>query len=480
MQPIHAELWQMALAAVADSERAAEEYLKRAGWVPRVGVPTVGAFDSGWPNLGMRISTGADDPPDRAALFGPERGALKPLSFEDAPALAKFVKFVRQNEGLSGRLATLKIDGTPFTDFVEIEAASLPLSIMNRAAALGVRDPDHLLALYIQRERAWLLSRLPVEYLIPLALTSLDLDEPLILDDATRLEPLDRLTHAARATSWGGMSTVPDPVVSAATHAIVFSGHAIANPGPVARLLAPDVEAAPMRDADLVCQALRVLTHLPVGYAQVLRRPVGWADGWVHDLPPMTQTALLRRYPESFDDYGWLRTGRRVTREALGRLPDILAGLRTAAPRTTLAARRLSLAELRSDQDDRTVDACIGLEAMLGEGRDELTHRLALRAATALSTGQQPADATVVYQLVKDVYSRRSSVVHGTNTDKGRMIKLPSGPSIPAADVATMLLRALLQDQLARPGGWSPQSLDALLLSHLNAPATPNGREHES
>lgn len=316
----------------------------------------------------------------------------------------------------------------------------------------------------------------PVDYVIPLALTALDLDEPLPLDLTTRLEPLDPKTQAARTPNWpGGISTVPDTVIGAATHALVLTGHHLSNPGPLGRLFSRDVQPLPLADADLVCQALRILTHLPVGYAQVLRRPDGWAHSWTHDLPEITQVAVLRRYPDAFDNYGWLRARDPIPRHVLDRLPAVLAGLRTAGPRAGLAARRLSAAELRADPDDRTVDACIGIEALLGQGRDELTHRLSLRAATALSTrADDPAEAAAVDRLVKDVYSARSAIVHGRTTAAHRQLTAPDGTRWPTDHLAVRVLRDLLQDHLARPEGWTPESLDALLLQRINVPVRPD------
>lgn len=449
-------------------------------------MPTVGAFDSGWPNLTRGFSPQPDGPVDRAAMFAEKADTLHPLAYDDVPALAAFIDHVRHRDDLAERLtAPHPSGGRPVTVFVDVEAARLPLSIVDRAAALGDTGTDALMPLYRQRENDWLLRTLPVDYVVPLALTALDLDESLPLDATTRLEPLDDKTQAARTPgTHGGLWGVPDAVLGAATHALVLTGQRIDNPGPIPRLFARTDPAPPLHEADLVCQALRVLTHLPVGYAQVLRRPVGWASRWTHDLPPVDQIAAVRRYPDRFDDYGWLRTGPKITREALDRLPAVLAGLRKAdgktAARTRLAARRLSTAELRADPDDRTVDACIGIEALLGEGHDELTHRMCLRAAAALSSRPgNPADARAVYRLLKNVYDARSAIVHGNTTDKHRTITTRNGNTWSTDALACMLLRDLLQDQLTRRERWTPTSLDALILTRLDTPvgaagASPN------
>lgn len=235
------------------------------------------------------------------------------------------------------------------------------------------------------------------------------------------------------------------------------------------------MDLAVLNEADLVLEAMCIATHVEVGYAQVLRWPVGWADRWTHDLPPLTAIATVRRYPYSFDE-GWEATPTLIDRESIIRVPGLVASLRSAPANIRIASRRLSTAELRGSPDDRTIDACIGLEALLGEGRDELSHRLALRAATALATrSASPANASSVYQLVKKVYSHRSAVVHGTDANKTRRVSWQDN-TYPTSTIAVILLRELLIDVLARTEGWTAKSLDDALLGALS-PSEGTGGE---
>ncbi|MER7362641.1 hypothetical protein [Nonomuraea wenchangensis] len=464
------QLWHLAREAVADAGARADEYLATGSWIPKIDMPKIDAFDSGWPDLSRPLlSSSSNGRVNYVSLFGRERRSLTPLAYDDAPALVRFIDYVRGRPDLRARLFPEHMTDPSFADSIFVTGvANLPLSLLDRTRAVGATDSD-LVQLYAQRERAWLSDRLPVEYVIPLALTPLDLDEPLVLDASTRIEPLDTGTQAARAPDRvNSVNSVPTPVVSAATHAIVLSGHYLDNPGPIVRIFTRAPENIPLADADLVCEALRILTHVDVGYAQVLLRPIGWADRWEHDLPAITRIATLRRYPDGFDNYAWLRMGPKVTRDELDLLPKVVASLRNASAKIRLAVKRLSIASLRSDDDDRTVDACIGLEALLSDSRDELTHRLALRAATALSTrADNPADAKRTYGLMRAIYKHRSAVVHGDLPDKHRIVDYGNG-RIASADLACILLRELLMDVLQRPGGWTPAKLDELLFSRLN------------
>lgn len=471
-RPLDPELWRLARAAVQSTQALADAHLASGGWRPRVALPSIGAFRSGWPILHRpHLLPPEDAPTNHSALFGTRRDTLTPFAYADVPELVALIEYIRGRDDLRARVGVTSATGNAELEgrMLALEVADLPLSLLDRARATGAATDDALLALYLERERAWLVDRLPVEYVIPLALTALDLDAVLTIDNRTRIEPLDEATQAARAPTDSFISSVPDAVVSAATHAIVLSGRQLPNPGPGPRLF--DDEPLPLDDADLVCEALRILTHIEVGYAQVLCRPLGWADLWVHDLPPVTTVHILRRYPEWFDDHRWLLRPNPIGSASLQSLPAVVTALRGAPPHIRLAARRLSLAATRPGDDDRTVDACIGLEALLGEGHDELSHRLALRAATTLATRPvDPADAPKVYNLVKNVYKHRSAVVHGTLGDKSRTVTL-DGQTYATADIAVTLLRDVLTDALTRPGGWTPKTLDAALLTALTRPA---------
>lgn len=147
-----------------------------------------------------------------------------------------------------------------------------------------------------------------------------------------------------RATS---TAAVPDPVISAATHALVIVGEPLVNNGPAARFFRDGEESPPIEDADLVCQAIQVVTHHDTGYAQVLRRPLGWADRWRCDLPAVSVVTTLRRYPDRFDDDAWHVSPSPIEREELDELPDVVSALRSAPKNVRLAAPRFSTAQAR-------------------------------------------------------------------------------------------------------------------------------------
>jgi hypothetical protein len=73
-------------------------------------MPTVGAFDSGWPNLTKGIGTQPDSPPDRPAMFAEKQQTLRPLAYADVPALARFIDHVEGRDDLRERLTAPHVD----------------------------------------------------------------------------------------------------------------------------------------------------------------------------------------------------------------------------------------------------------------------------------------------------------------------------------------------------------------------------------
>lgn len=77
--PLDTELARLASAAARGALATMDGIIARGGWIPRV-LPTVEAFDSGWPHLSKGTSARPDGPPDHAAMLGETRKASRPLA----------------------------------------------------------------------------------------------------------------------------------------------------------------------------------------------------------------------------------------------------------------------------------------------------------------------------------------------------------------------------------------------------------------
>jgi hypothetical protein len=172
----------------------------------------------------------------------------------------------------------------------------------------------------------------------------------------------------------------------------------------------------------------------------------------------------VRKYPVATNERGWLRQHEPVSADALGRLPAVYAALRSTDRRAQLASRRLAQTAQRTLRDDVLIDACIGIEALLGEEHAELVHRMSLRAATALSAvGWRPATAA---EMLKKVYGYRSALVHG-DLPKKQTITIEGNAYSPSS-TAVFMLRVLLDAHLSSTPPWTPSSLDAALFEALS------------
>jgi len=200
-------------------------------------------------------------------------------------------------------------------------------------------------------------------------------------------------------------------------------------------------------------------------------RRTGQTDGRPTSLRSKTVESAPR-YPLAFNEGVWNQEGRTITADEIDRLPSTFRALSASGKRAKLAGRRLFQTVLRQDDDDVTIDACIGIEALLGEQHDELVHRMGLRASVALApSGWDPAMA---YDLLKKVYGHRSKIVHGTEPANATITVAES--TLAVSRVAVRLLRALLESQLNSDPPWTTSALDAQLFAAL-VPRTPGGSD---
>ena len=176
-----------------------------------------------------------------------------------------------------------------------------------------------------------------------------------------------------------------------------------------------------------------------------------------------------KRYPDDFER-GWLKMKAPIPDADLAEIVRAVGALLDSPKNVQLASRRCLRAMYRNDIEDEILDATIGIEALLSQGRDELTHRMSLRAAAALANDYR-SDA--IYNLIKQVYGQRSQIVHGS-TPKNSVVKFED-TEFGANHIGIFLLRQLLKSRLLAEEPWTAESLDALIIRRLGQtdPASP-------
>jgi len=432
--------------------------------------------EAGWPAAvhSDKAPAGAEAPLNWKHIVGREKGLFCKVDVKDVPELQSLIDLVHDDPALGlvlNGLASKTDDEGLRRDLVTVDTLNKVGALLNRAAALGDMGDANLERIYEELEPGFLAKELRGDLLFPIALHRVDTDDVVEIAPRVTIEPLSTQTQIARAVSHG--ADVNAYLVAAATHAIVLHDQSFDNSeGALVRQIRMHYAPPGLDQADLVFEAISIASGFDVGYSQVCIRPDGWADDdWVMDLPPISRAATVERYPVRLNDRGWLKDQKMIDGRSLALLPGIFAALTTTDRRAQLASRRLAQTSRRANSDDILIDACIGIEALLGEQHSELMHRMGIRAATALSG--QGWDPSRAYGVLTAVYGQRSKIVHGT-VPKKSTISI-AGKEIRASHAAVYLLRELLRAHLSSTPPWTPKSLDAELFETLRnrGPGSP-------
>ncbi len=451
-------------ALVERTLRQAADLLRRAtderGWHSRYSrFPVLTQpFQSGLPHITFDVSPTVAHYTD---VIGVKQGQFTLLGYDDIPSFAELFEYVSNHE----RLAEYALD------FAKITVALVFFGLLERVLHLHGFDftDSQLRDSYLEIEAGLLDENLPLEIVVPIALTPFGFDDAVEIADNLLIERMDEEWQLARMpeSQVGIGEAANSMVISAATHAFVFRGYTMPNSNRyISR--ADRLGFYPVEQINRAFAALRIATGIRTGYAQVSIRPVGWAFDWKAHLPPVGGGTLVRRYPPSFDDWGWIEAPPGpISIEKAQEVGELDSLLDSAPSNVQLASRRYLGAGLREVEEDEVVDICIGLEAALGEkSPTEITHKLALRAAAVLAT--EGDDPPTVFRDVRAIYRYRSAIVHGTAPEKKRLIRRKDGTEVPAAEVASEYLRRILQ-ALLRNADWRDPSFidDELLLGQI-------------
>ncbi len=394
-------------------------------------------------------------------------GVLSRIAVSDVPELAQAMREIGQlamgDQSLQRGLSLLApVDGSDEArEQVEFETLKRLIgTILNRADATQAETDAELRSIYIEIERARFSTNLMGDVVVPLLAVSFDLDTPLQIDGDIWIEPLTQSEHRVRALPWIRDGVVDPYVAAAATHAIVFKN--VEFPNVVHTLRRGDAlpEGISVDVAHDVAEAVHIVAGASTGHAQVLVRPHGWAADWVLDLPPLWSCWTGRAYPEELNLREWRSEMSPLSQEDLNTVIRVARGLKNAPRNVQIAARRCRKMTFRDDDEDVVLDLAIGIEALLGREPDALTHRMAQRAAIALSSTIPPEST---YKLIKDFYSIRSQIAHGASP-KRWTVRL-GDREFGAIWIGTLLLRELLQNLLLSEEPWDAEVLDERILS---------------
>ncbi|MEV7845953.1 hypothetical protein AB0O50_18410 [Streptomyces cyaneofuscatus] len=198
-----------------------------------------------------------------------------------------------------------------------------------------------------------------------------------------------------------------------------------------------------------------------VGCAQMIFSPNGWF-GNVDVAMGANSPYLYRDYATRLDNL--TPHSGELDYSAFTRIRGNFGGLSEGHASLRVAARRLRIARERDSDEDRIVDLCIGLESILGggSGAGEIVHKISMRAAAILSQSGWGRSVDI-FQVMKDVYSYRSRVVHGIPGPHKKELLHIDGMPIHASRYALASLGQVLRVALAVEG-FQPDKVDAMFI----------------
>jgi hypothetical protein len=329
-------------------------------------------------------------------------------------------------------------------------------------------DREKLLPIYLPLERHLFASDLPVTVVVPILFLKFDFSQ-FQIDEYITVEKLSDEFHLARG--WRGSWSDSDNslVESAATHGLFIRNLSMPNENwLMAGQVRMDPDEYPVEKIDTFFASLRTATGFPTGYAQMILLPVEWADHYAANLIPLSGPNV-EKYPPFFKQGYWREQVPTVTSNLVDETKQLFEGLQQlfqtgSANRVRLGMNRLNLSATRTSDEDGIIDAMIALEALLSDGTQEMTHKVALRVA-ALYKILDRSRAIQTFTEMKRIYAFRSKVVHGSaDWEKHREINRGQ-EKVRAIDAALEHLRNAFSVLIKNPALLDPATIDGYLLT---------------
>ena len=289
--------------------------------------------------------------------------------------------------------------------------------------------------------------KLEITIAVPIIFADFDFDE-FQINETISIRRINNEIQLARNTRKNYTTSAHETVIGAATHAFFIKGW-FANNDRQNQLenSLRDLSSfsKPLTIIENLFAALRLTCDIEIGYCQVLSIPVNWSYGTNAGLPQIF-VASEKKYPDRFDDYGWLEPLNRISKESLKSF--VYTYEQITSKQYSLAVKRLNSATLRKNEEDSIIDITIALESLLtNDSTSEITYRLATRASQICKLSKFKEYSTKeVFELCKKIYKYRSAVVHGDvkRIEKTKKIISSESKEIEIIKISIELLKHVL------------------------------------
>lgn len=320
---------------------------------------------------------------------------------------------------------------------------------------------------YLPLEKPLFKKSLSVNVYVPILFCEFEFSEYKINNMASIVK-MDEDFHKSRITEKSHPSTIPDVVLQSATHALKITGYKVeSNDRFTVLSRLNEVGFYPIELINSFFNSIRIIDGQEIGYAQLLAQPTNWAERYVADLKPLHGISV-KSYPPYFEKFYWKKNDlpkiNEVKMEEITRLfNDIFS---TQESKIKIAIRRLEQCLLRENEADSILDATIAMEALLSDGeKDALSYKLAVRMAVLLDLSEEVKLSKIkIYEVVRNIYKYRSSVVHGSGKTTGKTTKIDEGEPIETIVIAINFLRNAIRVMIDYPKYLKANKIDEELL----------------
>ncbi|HEX6293067.1 MAG TPA: hypothetical protein VFZ66_28045 [Herpetosiphonaceae bacterium] len=427
--------------------------------------PTISYTENGMPSFSQTIFSGTTN-------YGEpfRKGSSATVDYTTIPSFMMLINYLKSKDEFYKHLGVPEHAMIAGINFFEISAVMLITNTIDRYMHLYRDDPfseSLILPMYLLIENSIFHNDLNINILIPILLLNFDSDN-IQFDNGFSIVRMTDDFQLARVLNRGLALGIHHFVSDSATHAFVIKNWHIKNNGfwDVTNGLS-NIANYPIHHIDTFFAALRIVTGLYTGYAQILSQPIDWAFRFTAYLPPV-HGITTRSYPKWFDEGHWRSTLPIVTYQQAIEIGNIFSKLLNMnVNEVGIAARRLNMCLSRDNEEDSILDATIAMETLLSDDeRQEMTHKLALRmAAISRLLPDQEFTPLEIYQIVKHIYAYRSAIVHGSSkATKKREFTFRDNKKISTVKVAVELLRMALKILLLNPEYLKPVKIDEELL----------------
>lgn len=431
--------------------------------------PTLSFHQNGLPYLSSTIGSGPTDYRNCFTSIG-----TPPLINEDKiHSFNDLVAFVRSNEALHRRFTidvNLNSEKGLISRYDKFFITSGVIDCVERYIYQFNKfeyDKDNAIVA-IAPTVAYLFERnLNIDISVPILFLDFEFDNYQIADGIC-IERISDAEHKARYKVKSFNTSAHQNVINSATHALVIKGWCVPNSECMWHFdILSKARAYPIELIDQFFGAMRIANPVDTGYAQVYAVAKGWEADCTANLPFLLG-ATVRSYPTFFEDYHWnLEKIPMISEIMINEVKLIFNHIRCATENSiNLALKRLNRCLVRDEEEDAVLDATIALEALLSDGNQEMTYKLALRvgALSKLDKSLQN-DSVQAFNDLKSIYRYRSAIVHGSkNLDRKRIIKITQETNTTAHALAVEYLRMILRVLLLNEEYRDPKHIDEKLL----------------